>query len=326
MFKSILARSVFFILVIFVACAPPAKYSHYSNHKKSVHRKSPGVSLKPHSKNTVAAPAAKSSSSLQTKKTTVEPPATSAKDHMTMIGAAYKTRRISKDSLSRIHAVLVSADVDGPQGAGTKNYIEGMTATSKYLKDAGVHVTEFFCPTDDWAKIKAAAANAHILVYSGHGVYNGSIPPTWVGGFSLTGSFVSSKQIQEELKMAKNAIVVFNHACFTAGSAAGDPLITQDEAHRRVSIYSHPFMDLGFASYYANNFYGLNDYFDGLFAGNYANDVYIKTASSWSLILELKAYEYRTDSEIGISRYGTKDYDVAFVGRKDFTVLEWLKK
>jgi hypothetical protein len=235
---------------------------------------------------------------------------------------------ISKDSLSKLKAVIISAEVDGVNGANTLAYKERMKSLSDYLKWRGVRVREFFCPDDDWTKIVEQAVGAHILIYSGHGVYDGSTPPAWVGGFSLTKSFVTSKQIQEQLKLAPNAVVIFNQACFTAGSSAGDKGdIGLAEAHRRVAIYAHPFIDKGVGCYYASNF---NDsgaaFLDGLFRRKTARQVYRSEASSWSKILEEKPYDFNKLYSIGISRYGDDQYSAAYVGKPGFTAKEWFKK
>ena len=89
------------------------------------------------------------------------------------------------------------------------------------------------------------------------------------GWIWINQGIISSHEIQEQLRLAKNTPILFNYACFTAGSAAGDPRISQAEAHRRVGIYAHPFMDMGAACYYANNFNdSLEEFFGGIFAGN----------------------------------------------------------
>lgn len=235
--------------------------------------------------------------------------------------------QISRDSLSRIKAIVISADVDGPTGENTKGFLERMRSTAEFLKDKGIKVHEFFCPNDDWEKIVAQAVGAHILIYSGHGVYDGSRPPKWVGGFSLTNKFVSSKEVQDQLKLANNAIVIFNQACFTAGSAGGDVGdIGLSEAHRRVAIYAHPFIDLGVGCYYANNFYNSAAAFvDGFLKKKTVKTIYQEEASSWSQILEEKPYDFNKQYTMGISKYGTDQYCVAYVGKPGFTIMDWFK-
>jgi hypothetical protein len=235
---------------------------------------------------------------------------------------------IPKDSLSKIKAIIISAEVDGVNGSNTLQYKERMKSLSDFLKWKGVRVHEFFCPDDDWTKIVEQAAGAHILVYAGHGVYDGSTPPVWVGGFSLTNSFVTSKQIQEQLKLANNAVVIFNQACFTAGSSASDKGdIGLAEAHRRVAIYAHPFIDKGVGCYYASNFTDSGAAFlSGLFRRQTVKQIYRSEASSWSKILEEKPYDFNKLYSIGISRYGDDQYSAAYVGKPGFTAKEWFKK
>jgi hypothetical protein len=240
---------------------------------------------------------------------------------------AVEFNQVSRDSLSRIKAVVISADVDGPKGQNTLSFLLRMKATSSFLKDKGLQVHEFFCPDDNWEKIVEQSAGAHILIYSGHGVYDGSPTPKWVGGFALTNKFVTSKELQDQLKLAPNAIVIFNQACFTAGSAGGDVGdIGQTEAHRRVSIYAHPFIDMGIGCYYANNFYNTATVFlDEFFYRKPVKEIYDQEASSWSTILEEAPYEFNSQYMMGISKYGTDKYCVAYVGKPGFTVREWFK-
>ena len=306
-----------FILIAIVSCFSQnytkihqqSGYKTYTNHQNQTHVKPKQTSYKP-------LPSATTTTSVTTEST--QPVETSV----------YKTRLLSQDTLSKFKAILVSADVDGASGAMTQDFINGMKELATSLKEAGVNVTEFYCPNDNWDKIKEACAGSHFFVYSGHGVYDGSLPPKWVGGLCLTNNFITSADMQSNLKLADNAVVVFNHACFTAGSSSCDngADIGITEAHRRVAMYAHPFMDMGFGCYYSNNFYGgAKSFFDGFLSGNTVNDIYVNTTTPFSKVLEYKDYEFNKSDKIGISKSGATSYDLAVVGNPKLSIYDLIK-
>jgi hypothetical protein len=296
-------------------------YKHYSNHKDQTHYKPQNNSYKP-------APAKTNTVTTTVPKTTEpEPLKTNEAEKSNTLAPleqAYSTAIISADTLKKLRAVIVAGDVDGVNGASTLDYIKGMKELAAFLRDAGISVQEFYCPDDNWDKIKAATVNANFFVYSGHGVYDGTLPPKWVGGLYLTDKFVTSDEIQKGLMLAQNSVVVFNHACFTAGSSAVDVNdIGVMEAHRRVAMYAHPYIDSGLGCYYANNFYGgAKDFFEGFLSGNMVNDIYIKTTSPWSNVLEYREYEFNNEYKIGVSEFKQDAYDVAIVCNPRLTVYD----
>ncbi len=123
-----------------------------------------------------------------------------------------------------------------------------------------------------WNDVVQAATGAHFLLYMGHGVYRGGscTQPTLVGGFCFgPNQFVHPDQIRSDLanRMAPGALVIFSHACFSAGQAgcpeSDQP--SQEEAARRVQMYAAPFVDIGLKAYFANNYYNS--------AANYVNQI-----------------------------------------------------
>jgi hypothetical protein len=313
--------SVLIFLLIAVSCFSQnykkvhkkSGYKHYDNHKTQTHIKPKDNSFK----------------KIPEKTTTVTETTTApVVEKVVVTSTVYQTRLLSKDTLAKLKAVIISADVDGAAGAATQDYIKGMKELATFLKASGIKVTEFYCPNDNWDKIKEACAGANFFVYSGHGVYDGSLPPKWVGGLCLTDKFIASADMQNELKLAANAVVVFNHACFTAGSSSCDngKDIGIVEVHRRVAMYAHPFMDMGFGCYYSNNFYGgAKNFFDGFLAGNKVNDIYTNNIGSFSKILEYKDYEFKKSAKIGLSQSQFGSYDLAVVGNPSLSIYDLIK-
>jgi hypothetical protein len=170
--------------------------------------------------------------------------------------------------IPNMKAVLIGAPIDGDQGSWTTKEIQHLKLAASALRINGVQVYEFYAPNNNWEEIKSAANGAQILMYRGHGVYDGSTPPKWVGGFALKDKFASSDDIQRDLKLAPGAIVML-YGCFTAGNSGFDiGQIDEREADRRVAMYARPFIDMGCSGYYANWFGdAFQQFIVGLFAG-----------------------------------------------------------
>ncbi|MCU0390666.1 MAG: PA14 domain-containing protein [Thermoflexibacter sp.] len=181
----------------------------------------------------------------------------------------------SNVKIPNLKAVLLGAPIDGDNGTWTQAEIANLKKVSAALQRNGVEVYEFYTPNNNWEEIKKAANGAHFLLYRGHGVYDGSEPPKWVGGFSLKDKFVSSEEVIKDLKLAKGAIVML-YGCFTAGNAGGDiGKIGLQEAQRRVAMYAKPFMEMGVSAYYANWFGdAFEKYVSFLFEGKSTGDAY----------------------------------------------------
>ncbi|MBN1950674.1 MAG: hypothetical protein JW801_05695 [Bacteroidales bacterium] len=229
----------------------------------------------------------------------------------------------------------------GPQEDGTAQAIEGMDKIADFLEEKGLTVYKFYDQDTDWEAIKNAAKNASFLIYSGHGSRMGENGA--VGGLILSHSH-SSKKIKEELRMKKNAVVLFKSVCNGAGSSADDDGdIGIAEAVRRVSDYSLPFFSTGAACYYANNLgNGCLDFLEYFFEGKDLETCFEETSKTWAKIEYSKTYKSDGNKKLGIASTdwggtvtrttytngekvveeipSSKDYDIAFVGDPEFTI------
>ena len=149
--------------------------------------------------------------------------------------------------------VYVVGIVDSLGGSLTNSYIKEANGNAEEMRALGMTVVTFVPPSNLWTDIVAAAADADVLVYAGHGMSWGGNPPT-VGGLSLDSTRkVSPDQIRGDLRMASNAIVIMSHVCFSSGGSTTDSgAISSIEAQRRVAQYSDPFLDAGLVAYYSN--------------------------------------------------------------------------
>jgi hypothetical protein len=236
--------------------------------------------------------------------------------------------------------------VVGSQEDGTASAIESMNEIADFLISKGVIVYRFYGDTAQWDKIKTVASNANFFIYSGHGARLGGEGKA--GGLCLT-EMISSKQIIDELKLHKNAMVVFKSVCNGAGSSADDDGdITINEAVKRVTDYSRPFFDIGASCYYANNLGGgCLKYLNNFFSGKSVKICYEESTETWAEIEWSKVYQYNVNMQISIAstNWGvtatrttyingvktveevpaSKEYSIAYVANPDFTIYDMIK-
>ena len=270
--------------------------------------------------------------------------AAGAKQRMQSSLETGETVALSRDSLSRIKAILVV----GPVEESTSAFIEETEEIASYLRGLGVQVKVFYDPAAKWNDIVRESAGAHIFFYSGHGSKMGVQGKA--GGLCLSdGGMVSSATIIRDLTLHKNALVLFAKVCMGAGSSAGDDSdIGVAEAVERVSNYALPFVRIGAAGYYANNYYhSMLPFLRGFFNKKNLKQVYSETASRYSHIETFEKFSYsprlevsvascdhegfstRTTYTNGVKRVEQvplfKNYDVAYVGIPGFTVLDFFR-
>ena len=255
-----------------------------------------------------------------------------------------KTIALSSSSLSKIKAVLVVA----PAESTTQNSIKKVEVIAIYLKSIGVNVKELYDKNATWTNIVREAKEANIFLYCGHGSNLGVNKR--VGGLCLfNNEFITSNTIIKELRLHKNALVLFHTVCNAAGSSASDNAdIGIKEATQRVSDYAHPFVLIGAAGFYANNWDNtMVPFLKEFFNKKNIKQIYTKNASSFCNIELFEKYMYEPTYEISISSFSDtslytkttyingvakkeeahiyKNYGIAYVGKPDFTVLDFFK-
>ena len=257
--------------------------------------------------------------------------------------AIKKDIKLSIDTLRMIKAVVVV----GPAEESTKSFISEKKELVMFLRGIGVQVTEFYHPNAKWNDIVEASKGANIFIYSGHGSTMGE--NGGAGGLCVTDGLYSAESITNEIKLAKNALVLFNHVCRGAGSSADDSKdIGKEEAMKRVGDYAKPFIINNAAAYYANNYsYCLESILTDFFNRKKIKDIYNHDANKWTKIEARGVYKFNKQNEIAIASdsnpgdfyrtsyvngkkkeekvKGFKDYDVAYVGNPNFTVNDFFK-
>ena len=243
---------------------------------------------------------------------------------------------LSKDSLSLINVVFVVGKLE------SDDILNRTLELAEYLKSTGVNVTVYPPPTS-WATIVEGSKNAHVFLYAGHG--NGD-------GLYLAEGQISSKMIKQDLKLQNNAIVLFNHVCFGAGSSASDKSkLSDQDATRRVEEYSKTFIEMGVGGYYANNTCGsMFSFFERFLSQNPLKEIVMNSRqTNYNVVVTENPYKYNSTYEILVTcnenregystittyKNGVKSvtkrrtfpsYGLAYVGNPQLTIKDLLKK
>lgn len=234
-------------------------------------------------------------------------------------------------SNENLKAVLIV----GPQEESTAQSIAGMNKIASLLKSKGVEVHCFYDKNTDWEKIKKAANDASILVYDGHGNENGRF---------FLDKDISKEAIARDLKLKKNALVLFQSVCYGAGSSAGDDTdIGIVEAEKRVLNYAKTFVNNGVGCYFAiNSNSGVHDFLEDFFEGKTLKQCFSKSTEHFfkvEKLAKLPAYDNmmlgiasmnaggtttRTTYTNGVKKVeqlpSVKSYLIAFVSSEDYDI------
>ena len=151
----------------------------------------------------------------------------------------------------------------GPAGAATDRYRaqarNAATLARRYTSD----VTEIYSPDATWPVVKEALQGASVVVYMGHGNgwpsrYRDSLYPPTQNGFGLnptagggdgTHQYFGEGPIADDIRLARNAVVLLNHLCYASGNTEpGLPEGTLTMAKQRVDNFAAGFVAAGAAA------------------------------------------------------------------------------
>ena len=198
-----------------------------------------------------------------------------------------------------------------PKAVIINSYDGSISATSMtQLKDLfhenGYSVVILDGDDAEWENVKRHSQNASIFVYSGHGSSHGY---SNIGGLCLPTSkntwhseVISSYDFEKEITLAPGAIVFFKSVCNGAGSSAGDKKdIGLNEAVRRVSAYSQPFLNMGASAYFASNYDNMPLVFSNLFSGETIEGTFIKLMGYHTELERIGPHALDSESSVGIA-------------------------
>jgi hypothetical protein len=170
--------------------------------------------------------------------------------------AGFGTLAVPQETRAATIKVVV---VVGPVGSKTAEYRDSGRYYASIARSYGASVTEIYSPYATWAKVKAAAQGANLLIYLGHG--NGYPSPygsfqrytkdgmglnaTSGNGNSNT-KYYGEYYIDRDIQMAPNAVVILNRLCYASGNSEwGWANPTKSTAIKRVDNYGAGFLRAG---------------------------------------------------------------------------------
>ena len=158
------------------------------------------------------------------------------------------------------------AVVVGPSGSLTSTYISHAKAYAAQARSYGATVVQVYTPKATWARVRSAVQGANLLVYLGHGngfpnPYSSRLDPNKVNGLGLNPSLTSGNTrtayygeyyVRTQIKLAPNAVVIYNHACYSAGSSEpGRANPTLSVAKQRVDNHAAGWLRTGARTVFA---------------------------------------------------------------------------
>jgi hypothetical protein len=174
----------------------------------------------------------------------------------------------------------------GPAGGATPYYKrladQTAAAAAAYTSD----IVKVYSPDATWPAVKTALQGASIVVYLGHGngwpsIYRDSLYPPTQDGFGLNPhggaadahQYFGEEQIGSQIKLARNAVVVFSHLCYASGNTEpGLAEGTLDQAQQRVDNYAAGFFRAGAGAVIADAYLSPTYYVTSMLRGRSSID------------------------------------------------------
>ena len=157
------------------------------------------------------------------------------------------------------HAPAKVVLIVGPSGSATPYYKRLADETAAVAATFTPDVVKVYSPDATWPAVKTALQGASVVVYLGHGngwpsIYRSALYPPTQNGFGLNPhagaadahQYFGEDVIGSQIKLAKNAVVVFSHLCYASGNTEpGLDAGTLDQAQQRVDNYAAGFFRAG---------------------------------------------------------------------------------
>ena len=227
--------------------------------------------------------------------------------------------------------------VVGPVGGSTAGYIASGRQLARQARSYGAAVTELYSPNATWARVVAAAKNANLLIYLGHG--NGTPSaytnrPESTNGTGLNAAagrgnsntkYYGSTFVTKNIRLAPNAVVILNRLCYASGNnewGRGNPSFAT--AKTRVDSYGWSFFKTGAKAVFAEGITSAGYVLTGLFKSN-------KTIEQifWSSPDSTRSYTRTFDSrrtpgmDAVMDPYAPSRYYRSVIGDLDLKAADW---
>jgi hypothetical protein len=186
------------------------------------------------------------------------------------------------------------AIVVGPAGYATANYKRLADEAAAEAERFTPNVVKVYSPNATWPAVKQALTGASIVVYLGHGNgwpsrYRNRLTPSTQNGMGLnpnvgadTHQYFGEARIGKEIKLAKDAVVIFSHLCYASGnSEPGLPEGSLDVGQQRVDNYAAGFIRAGAAAVIAEAYMGPAYYVKSILRGRSSIDRIWRSAPTY---------------------------------------------
>ena len=185
----------------------------------------------------------------------------------------------------------------GPVGGSTAHYKDDANQVVAEAKRYTPNVVKVYTPNATWAKVKAAAQGANILVYLGHG--NGwpskyapfqmltkdglGLDPS-SGADSTKTVYYGEDYLRSSIRLAPNAVVLLYHLCYASGNTEpGLPVGSFTDSRERVDNYGAGFIGAGARAVFAEGHpsHPVVSYVRQLFATNRSMEAIFRAAPTY---------------------------------------------
>ena len=187
--------------------------------------------------------------------------------------------------------------VVGPVGDHNAHYKSDASDIAAEARKYTSNVVKLLTPNATWANVKAAARDANVFVYLGHGNGWPSIYPPFQtltkDGLGLDPSsgadgsrhvYYGEDYIRDNLRFAPNSVVLLYHLCYASGNT--EPELaegTYADARERVDNYGAGFIGAGARAVFAEGHpdHPATNEIDALFTTNRTMDQIFRGAPTW---------------------------------------------
>jgi hypothetical protein len=224
----------------------------------------------------------------------------------------------------------------GPVGSSTANYLSNAKRYAAQARSYGATVKEVYTPNATWAKVKAAAVGANIVIYLGHG--NGHPSPYGAfysdrkDGFGLNAAAAkgnnNTKYYGEDyvktLKVQRNAVVILNRLCYASGDSEwGRANPTKTTAKKRVDNYGAGFLRAGASAVFANGIDSISTIIKSLILTNKSIGEIFRVDPAWTGTRDFKFASSRTPGTTAwMDPYAASRYYHSVIGKLSVTASQ----
>jgi hypothetical protein len=230
----------------------------------------------------------------------------------------------------------------GPEGSLTARNLSEAEGMAKEAESYGWDVRRVFHPRATWQRMKAHIQGASLVVYMGHGWgYPSPYPymPGGMNGFGLNryagGSvhdvtYIGSRKIRKQVRLARNAVVLIEHACYAPGNGEpGMAIPSAKTARKRVDNYAAGFLAVRAKAVFAFSGSISNLIRDLATTNRTMDEIFMSSGgwSGWGGFIGWRDRYYASVQTPGMSihldPHPDRGYQRAVTGKLDLTARQW---